>query len=358
MRTEALKLLAQIAVGDNPQEAKKKARREAARMQTLQAVFDHYKANHLQKYCSQRSVQNSKYEWDPVPFKGQKLSSITMEQVRNLHRDLGEARGPYMANRVVGLLRVLFNYAADELGYTGPNPVRLRKTARGDRRRNGTIALFPEKGRERFIQPDELPRFFDAVKAEEDEDFKDLVLMLLFTGAHRGNVQAMKWEDISLERGVWTIPHTKNGDSVKIALSPWAMAVLRRRATSRKPEVEWVFPARRAKSGHMQEPKKLWWALRDKAGLPDLKMHDLRRTLATYQRTTGATLEMIGASLGHRSRVATEIYARVDLNPVRQAVTTATRALLEAGDYDLPVIDQPAEPAEEQAAAEEVGNGD
>lgn len=128
---------------------------------------------------------------------------------------------------------------------------------------------------------------------------------------------------------------TKNGDPVEVALSPWAMEVLKQRAVNRCGESGYVFPSDRSKSGHIEEPKKQWWALLERAKLDNLHMHDLRRTLATYQRSTGATLEMIGAALGHRSRSATEIYARIDIAPVRESVATATRALVNAGKYEL-----------------------
>jgi integrase len=242
-----------------------------------------------------------------------------------------------MANAVLAFLRTLYNYAAAEMDYTGPNPIKIRKTQRGDRRRMSGIVLNPKKSRTRFLAPDELPKFFEALKTEPDEDFRDLILLLLFTGARRGNVQEMKWTDVSLERGLWNIPMTKNGDPVTVALSPWAMEVLKPRDTKRVADAgnDFVFPSARAKSGHIEEPKKQWWELVERAKLTNLHMHDLRRTLATYQRSTGATLEMIGAALGHRSRQATEIYARIDMGPVRESVNAATRKLIGDGAFDL-----------------------
>lgn len=59
-------------------------------------------------------------------------------------------------------------------------------------------------------------------------------------------------------------------------------------------------------------------------------LHDLRRTLGSWQARTGASLAIIGKSLNHKSQQATAIYARLDLDPVRQAVNTATAAMIEA----------------------------
>lgn len=63
----------------------------------------------------------------------------------------------------------------------------------------------------------------------------------------------------------------------------------------------------------------------------DLRPHDLRRTLGSWQASTGASLLMIGKTLGHRSQAATAIYAYMNMDPVRQSMATATSALLEAG---------------------------
>jgi integrase len=64
--------------------------------------------------------------------------------------------------------------------------------------------------------------------------------------------------------------------------------------------------------------------------MTDLRIHDLRRTLGSWQAKTGASLAIIGKSLNHKTHQATAIYARLDLDPVRQSVNTATAAMLEA----------------------------
>lgn len=73
--------------------------------------------------------------------------------------------------------------------------------------------------------------------------------------------------------------------------------------------------------------------------MSDLRIHDLRRTLGSWQAKNGASLVVIGKSLNHKSQQATAIYARLDLDPVRESVNTATKAMLEAaGLTDLDPI--------------------
>lgn len=75
----------------------------------------------------------------------------------------------------------------------------------------------------------------------------------------------------------------------------------------------------------------------ERAGIPygrdnpdGVTLHDLRRTLGSWQAKTGASLAIIGKSLNHKSQQATAIYARLDLDPVRQSVNTTTCAMMEA----------------------------
>lgn len=83
-------------------------------------------------------------------------------------------------------------------------------------------------------------------------------------------------------------------------------------------------------NGHIVEPKKAWKRVLERAGIDDLRIHDLRRTLGSWQAKTGASLTIVGKSLNHKSPSTTAIYARLDLDPVRESVDRATGAILAA----------------------------
>lgn len=72
--------------------------------------------------------------------------------------------------------------------------------------------------------------------------------------------------------------------------------------------------------------------------IPDLRIHDLRRTMGSRQAITGASLPIIGKSLNHKSQQATAIYTRLDLDPVRASVEKATEAMRRAAG--LPQLEQ------------------
>lgn len=135
-----------------------------------------------------------------------------------------------------------------------------------------------------------------------------------------------------MEWGTWTIPgeQHKNGDPVTLPLHPTAKQVLEGRLDAANGSL-WVFPTEASRTGHLQEPRKAWTAILKQAGLEDLRIHDLRRTFGSYQAVANVSLHTIGKSLGHRGSGATQIYARLNLEPVRAAVHAGVEAMLAAG---------------------------
>jgi integrase len=138
----------------------------------------------------------------------------------------------------------------------------------------------------------------------------------------------MRFDQLDLKRGLWTIPEPKSRVPYTIPLTEEAVEILivRRRMF----QGEWVFPSD-AQTGHITEVKRSWKQLLMRAHINGLRIHDLRRTLASWQAGIGVSLPIIGKTLGHQSRDATEVYARLHLDPVRKAIDAATRAMLNAG---------------------------
>ncbi len=71
-----------------------------------------------------------------------------------------------------------------------------------------------------------------------------------------------------------------------------------------------------------------WKRILDRAGIKDLRLHDLRRTLGSWQAATGANSFMIGRTLCHKSTQSTAVYARLNIDLVRDSVEKATQAML------------------------------
>lgn len=279
----------EIAGGKNPNAQKHKLRQEI----TFGDMFKTYMERHSKKH-----KRSWKYDEREVnKFLGgwfsRKISLITKQEIQALHERIGDENGQYQANRLLERIKAIYNKAI-EWGWDGHNP------AKG-------VKKFKEKSRDRFIQPDEMPRFLQAAEMEENEVARDYILLSLLTGARKTNVLEMRWEEINWVSCEWRIPQTKNGDAVTVALTERAMEILQRRR--QRTNSEWVFPSDLSASGHLVEPRKAWLRVLKRAAISDLRLHDIRRTLGSYQALTGASLPVIGKSLGHKSQQATSIYA-------------------------------------------------
>ncbi len=310
----ALAVKAALNEGNNPND-KHRARRSEITLGELFEDFIQNRRNRRGAYLTESSKRGYQSSFDVYLKRMAKrqLSQIKDTELAALHTKVGR-EFPTTANRVIALASSLFSYAKERKLFTGQNPA-------------DGIRKFPENARDRFIQADELPRFFQALAEEENETIRDYVLLSLLTGARRSNMLAMQWKDINLDRGEWRLLTTKNGTPQTVTLSPEAIEILR----SRKPEEpeKYVFPSP-GKVGHLIEPKKGWERILERAGIEDLRIHDLRRTLGSWQAKQGASLVIIGKSLNHKTPSTTAIYARLDLDPVRESVNRATSAMLSA----------------------------
>ena len=248
--------------------------------------------------------------------------------MRELHGFIATNHGIYASNRLLSLLQVIFNKAV-EWGIIK------------DLNKNPTTGIkkFKEKSRDRFLEVDELPRFFEALAKEENSTIRDYVFLSLMTGARKGNVLSMRWDELNINEGSrkWRIPETKNGEALTIPLNEEAVKMLEVRKASQENEgikSKWVFPSATSKSGHLEEPKKGWARILERAGIKDLRIHDLRRTLGSWQAMTGTTTAIIGKTLGHKSKNTTAIYERMNLDPVREGIDKACDAMTK-GSKDI-----------------------
>jgi integrase len=309
-RKSAYSTINEIAKGIDPKEEKAKMAKEML----FSELFDEFLEKHakLHKKCWQED--EAKYKRHLMPFAKKRISSISKNDIIQLHSSLSKSNGIYSANRVLSLLTTVFNKATD-WGWDSSNPcVGIKK--------------FKEKSRERFIQGDEITRFFESLNEEPSEVFRDFFYIALLTGARRDNVQAMHWNDINFNRSEWRIKETKNGEAQTIPLASQAIDILKQRHENRNSD--WVFPSSTSKSGHIEEPKRAWKNLLKRAEIEDLRIHDLRRTLGSWQAANGANSYIIGKSLGHKTQQATAIYARLNIDPVRESVTRAVDSMFAA----------------------------
>ena len=177
-RDIAAEVLGRIAKGEDPQAERQAQRAEMTFGELFAWWRDFYAIPHKVKTWSESQRMYDRYlkKWANRP-----ASTISKQDIMAVHRGIGADRKHY-ANRVVQLVRAIYNRSIRDAGYEGKNP------ATG-------IKLFTEESRERFLQPGEITRLFAAV-AEESEDFRDMVFLAILTGARRANLFAMRWEQV------------------------------------------------------------------------------------------------------------------------------------------------------------------
>lgn len=293
------------------------ARRSTASRKTFADAWSWYLEFHAKpkKRTWERDV--SVYRRDlSAPLGSKPLDEITRADVIELVATVTKAKGPGAGNKIIELVRGVYSVAVSNEWATR-NPAAKIPKHRGQQR-------------ERFLQPSEAPAFFAAL-AKHSDRIQDFFLLCLWTGARRSNVMAMRWDEIDMTNQVWTIPAEKSKSKRPIALplSLQAVAIIMARHRDGIGS-EWVFPSRASKTGHYVEPKDAWKRIVEAAGLKGITIHDLRRTLGSWQACQGVSLPIIGKTLGHTSAASTAIYARLANDPVRLAIQNAADAIQKA----------------------------
>ena len=313
-RMKARELRTEADKGNDPAQE----RNEALRDMILKQFFNtQYFPRHVKVYTRPKSQAKSETMFRNYlgEFHNRKMISITRADLERMHVTLRDKISLYTANRTLALVKHMYNKAI-EWGY----PAQHGNPAVG-------IKMFRERSRERFLQPDEIKRFFAALAEEPNEVFKNYVLLSLYIGQRRQNMLSMRWSNVDLDLGYVLFPDSKNGDPQKIPLIIQAKDIL---TEMRKYAInDWVFPSEGSKSGHLEDLHRPWYALLKRAGIEDLRVHDLRRTFGSYQAITGASLHIIGKALGDKTSIATQVYSRLTMDPIRDSIQRGADKMLE-----------------------------
>ena len=252
------------------------------------------------------------------PFAALPLADLTRLQVIEWHREIAQSRGPNAARHALEDLHSLYVKAVDWGLFVGANPA--------DR-----VKKFPKKSRSRFVRTREMPWLMAALDEEMPRD-QTFFLLLLMTGARRDEARLAKWADLDLEEGLWHKSRTK-GD--KRHTIPLPTVMIERLRVLPRPS-EWVFTSCPNGKNNFAvglcwsgtAVEKSWRRIRARAGLKDLKIHDLRRTCASWLACHGSNLSVIQQVLNHSSLAVTNIYARLHIDPVRRALEEQSRLML------------------------------
>jgi integrase len=244
-------------------------------------------------------------------LKGRLLTQITRKDVQDAHDRIATGNGPAVANRVAQAIRRLYYFAEGLEWYSGSNPARK-------------IQLCEERSKSqatRSVKQSEMPRYLAGVLAHEDRDFREIVLLGLYTLARPGDVMAMECADLDLDSDnpTWTCPNEKMRRPYAIALCTQAVEILRGRLLTGK----YVFPSWGA-DGHRHTVYEQWIKFVKAIGIagePQLTQYGgTRHSTASWLADMGYSGLVIDAALGHKPGAIVNVYAHVAAEPVRQAV--------------------------------------
>ena len=222
------------------------------------------------------------------------VSSSAVSALIGRMRDKGYAVGT--TNRVFILLRYIFNLA------------RKWNVPGGTNNPTNGLSLAPETQRERFLSIEEAQRLLAALETDENQTAAKAIALLLLTGARRNEVTQARWEYIDWESKTLLVPVAKSGRPRRISLNGPAIDLLR--SVAQQPLNPFIFPSpitgRPCPSLFFP-----WSRIRKRAGLPDVRLHDLRHSFASFLVNQGVSLYVVQGLLGHTQPRATQRYAHL-----------------------------------------------
>ncbi len=304
-RQAALGILGEVATGEDPAEIRAEARKGL----TVAVLAERYLKEYAEPRKRPRSVKEDQRLLDKIilPALGKrKVTDVNRQEVIKLHQS--QRHRPTQANRVVALLSKMFNLAEKwGLRPDSSNPCRM-------------VEKFKETKRKRYLSVEELARLGQALNEVQEEGSElpgvlTAIWLIIFTGARLSEITTLKWEHVNLDMGVIHIPESKTGFKT-IPLSRSAAAVLTE--TCPLEGNPYVCPGAKV-HGHIVGIQRPWQRIRERAGLEDVRIHDLRHSFASVGAASGLGLPIIGALLGHTQAATTQRYAHLANDPLKAA---------------------------------------
>lgn len=328
-RKRAREILSEAALGGDPA----KQKQSQMTIPTMAALCDDYLENGSgHKKASTLATDKGRIEQHIKPLLGHvRIDQLTIAQVKKFYEDLAKGKtaktvktkkfglarvtgGEGTARRTVGLLGGILAYAI-EREWISQNVVHRIKRR-------------PDRKVERFLNEEEVGRLVQAVEKAEGvgANYKGIAIirLLLITGARKGEIEALKWKEVDFDRGMLRLDDTKSGASLR-PLAPAAINILK--TLPHHAESPYVFPADRSQGYFVGTPK-IWRQIREAADLCDVRLHDLRHSLASFAVSSGASLPMIGKLLGHKDLQSTQRYAHLHDEPMRKLAFSVGQKVL------------------------------
>lgn len=307
-RREAKKLRGAVTFGADPA-----ADRFAARnVDTVRELAARYMDDHCAGRCKESTIAAHKWllkKFILPAFGARRLSELATGDISRFHQSLRAT--PYNANRSLGLIKAMFSQA-EQWGLIPANSSPARP-----------IRPFKERKRQRYLSPEEFTLLFASIDKCEHLQTIDVhqaaaIRLLALTGCRLSEILKLRWEDVDFGNRRLNIERhkTEDGGVKSIPLNDAAHRILREHIkVAGNPHVI----CGRNKGHHLVNLRKPWRRVLEDAGLANLRLHDLRHSFASAAASSGVSIQIVGALLGHASMQSTSRYSHLYDDPLRQA---------------------------------------
>ncbi len=304
-RNRAITIIAAAKNGDDPA-----ARRDADRKAiTVKELSERFEKEHIDLRLKPSTAKGYRrmLERFVIPRLGNhRVTEVTRADIAQLHHDLRHIA--YDANRCLEMISKMFNLA--EMWGLRPDGSNPRKH----------IKKYPERKRERFLSPAELARVGEVLREMETEGIElpssiAAIRLLMLTGCRLGEIMTLQWEHVDIPGKALRLPDSKTGAKI-VHLGQPAVEVLEK--VERVKGNPWVIVGMKP-GARLTDLQPFWQRVRARAGLKDVRIHDLRHTFASTAVASGQGLPMIGKLLGHTQVQTTARYAHLATDPIKDA---------------------------------------
>ncbi|WP_045214450.1 site-specific integrase [Desulfonatronovibrio magnus] len=217
---------------------------------------------------------------------------------------------PGSVNRIMALVKHIFNLA--------------ERWEVIDRAPTKNVSKLADNGaKERFLSVDELERLLEEIKNCKSSVVPDVIEFLILTGARKKEATHLPWSEIDMQECIWTLPPERNKAKCRkiIPLSQGAMDILKRR-TGNGSDYVFALPDTGKPIKHFHHT---WDRLRRNAGVPDVRIHDLRHSYASFLVNSGRSLYEVQKLLGHADISTTQKYAHLTKDTLQEATEIVSK---------------------------------